>query len=477
MPALFDLCDRDEIERYSHPATLKHNAACRPCNSLSASQAFSLALIISLTFFSPVSGQTAAQVVTDPDMSATTLQMPLEVPVLTLTEVIRAVVHNNPALLASQRSQEGAAAAISSAAAYQNPRFEVATGSYGARLPSANGGPVSGWAVSQFIENPALRDARISGARFAERSSRHHVAVNTNELVAKVRLKAFEYLLRKEEAQAASEALALLEQIRNRVKVRVESGEAGRYELIKADAEIINARQKVQTAYLQIDQAILAINRMAAGALPTRWVLQGQLSDVQEVPALEEFKLMASQNNPELKALQAELDRHTALLSEVRAGRWPGVELRYNQVRDPEVNQGLLTVSIQIPLIDQRRGPVGQAAAELERSRTLLEGRRAELAQQQLLAWKAMEIARVRVTALSTGAVREAEAALRVAGAAYRYGERGILDVLDAQRLLRSVRADLLDARYQLQAATVDLDFLAGSYADAYSPAATAIEP
>ena len=62
------------------------------------------------------------------------------------------------------------------------------------------------------------------------------------------------------------------------------------------------------------------------------------------------------------------------------------------------------------------------------------------------------------------GSMAQAEAALRVAQAAYRFGERGILDVLDAQRVLRSVRADLLLARYQLQASLIELDALAGRY-------------
>jgi cobalt-zinc-cadmium efflux system outer membrane protein len=60
-----------------------------------------------------------------------------------------------------------------------------------------------------------------------------------------------------------------------------------------------------------------------------------------------------------------------------------------------------------------------------------------------------------------------AEAALRIAQAAYRFGERGILDVLDAERVLRSVRGDLLQARYELQASTIELDFLAGRYINA----------
>jgi cobalt-zinc-cadmium efflux system outer membrane protein len=73
-----------------------------------------------------------------------------------------------------------------------------------------------------------------------------------------------------------------------------------------------------------------------------------------------------------------------------------------------------------------------------------------------------LEMARLRVEALGTGAIRDAEAALRVAQAAYRFGERGILDVLDAQRVLRVVRADLLQARFQQQAAVIEIDLLTG---------------
>jgi outer membrane protein, heavy metal efflux system len=92
------------------------------------------------------------------------------------------------------------------------------------------------------------------------------------------------------------------------------------------------------------------------------------------------------------------------------------------------------------------------------------------MTQQILLAWRSLEMSRLRVDALSQGVVREAESALRVAEAAYRFGERGILDVLDAQRVLRSVRADLLQARYQMQVARITLVQLSGRYAADSNP-------
>ena len=99
------------------------------------------------------------------------------------------------------------------------------------------------------------------------------------------------------------------------------------------------------------------------------------------------------------------------------------------------------------------------------RSQTLVDGRTAELRQQLLQAWKALEIARNKVSSLSSGAVRVAETALQVAQAAYRFGERGILDVLDAQRILQTVRIDLLQARFELQKARIELELLSAQRA------------
>jgi cobalt-zinc-cadmium efflux system outer membrane protein len=47
-----------------------------------------------------------------------------------------------------------------------------------------------------------------------------------------------------------------------------------------------------------------------------------------------------------------------------------------------------------------------------------------------------------------------------VAEAAYRFGERGILDYLDAQRVLRSARSELIAAQYELQVAAIQIDKL-----------------
>ena len=64
------------------------------------------------------------------------------------------------------------------------------------------------------------------------------------------------------------------------------------------------------------------------------------------------------------------------------------------------------------------------------------------------------------VDSLQSGELRAAERAVEGARAAYRFGERGIVEVLDAQRVLQAVRGDLVDAQYARQSALVDLEEL-----------------
>ena len=343
-----------------------------------------------------------------------------------------------------------------------NPKLEWSRGDNKARMASATPGSVNSVGISVPIEMPSVRSARIEAAEAGQRASVHQIAASRNALVAQVKLKAYEVVLRQAQVQAAHDAVKLLEQAHERVRVRVASGEAARYEIIKADAELINARQQEQTARLMVEQSQLTLNRLAAGQLPVRFDLDLSLQDPVQLGAQQQ----GIESHPELLQLRSEVEKAEAQKQGAKAGRWPGIELRYAQTREPDIRNNTVGVSMQIPLFDQRRGPIDEAASEEQR--TAASGRAqggaaaADAAGQQ----GAGDGAGAHQGS-GRGIGQEAEAALRVAEAAYRYGERGILDVLDAQRVLRTVRADLLEARYQMQSARIELDFLAGRYADA----------
>ncbi|MEY4732259.1 MAG: hypothetical protein RLZZ464_325 [Pseudomonadota bacterium] len=396
--------------------------------------------------------------------AATAQSQAVAAPELSTEQLLPIILAHNPQLRAAQSARDAARSGIQTARTLPNPRIDWNQGRNTARIAGVTPGSLQSWSVSQAIENPSARQARIDAASATEQESRHLIGQTRNELVSQARLRIYQGLLHQAQALAAAEDVSLLEQVRERVRLRVESGEAARYEIIKADAEIITARERLQTASLMVEQSKIQLNQLAAGQLPVHWRLVGDLRDIQELVDLQQIHQLVRQHNPELSLLQADVAKAQAQLRGAESSRWPGVELRYSQSRDPEFRQGQWGIGMQVPLLDRRSGPIAQASAELARAQVRLEGRKAELEQQVLLTWKSLEMARLRIEALSQGSVREAEAALRVAQAAYRFGERGILDVLDAQRVLRSVRADLIQARYQLQEARVMLDQLVGQH-------------
>ena len=258
---------------------------------------------------------------------------------LSVENLVAFALKHNASLQTGLRSIDIARAAVITSSALPNPRIEFDSGRNSAAHTAAQAGTVTAVGISQLIENPALRSARVDSALYAENTSVELLGQIRNELIAQVKLRAYEYLLRREEALAASDALALLEQIRERVRLRVETGEAGRYELIKSDAEIVNARQKKETAQLQIAQAAISLNRLAGGQLPARWELDAQLADAHELPQLANLKETALRDNPELRVLSSELERNKSRINEAEASRWAGVDIKLAQINQPDVRQ------------------------------------------------------------------------------------------------------------------------------------------
>lgn len=117
-----------------------------------------------------------------------------------------------------------------------------------------------------------------------------------------------------------------------------------------------------------------------------------------------------------------------------------------------------------MPLFYQRRGEIDTAIHDSSRIRQTLEFRRYEIGQLFESAWQALQIAQRRVDSFEGGLIKEAENAVRVAEAAYKFGERGLIEFLDTQRILRGILADSLLARFDLQSAAAEIDRLRAHY-------------
>jgi cobalt-zinc-cadmium efflux system outer membrane protein len=111
-------------------------------------------------------------------------------------------------------------------------------------------------------------------------------------------------------------------------------------------------------------------------------------------------------------------------------------------------------------LWNRREGPIAEAAAQVRAVTAQAQNRELEFVSGIESAYARYNLATQQLAAFEQGLFVEATEAVRAAEVAYRLGERGILEVLDAQRVLRTVRLDFLNAQYDRQAALIDLDEL-----------------
>ncbi|WP_439535795.1 TolC family protein [Methyloversatilis sp.] len=378
----------------------------------------------------------------------------------TLEQLKALALEANPSLGAARADVEVSRADTITARAYPNPELEVMGGDRNSRGPNLAPGSLGTIGLSQRFDYPSQRDARLRVAEAGVVSAQSGVQSFEIDLLAQLKQNYYLVIRYQAELRAAREDLELARSIRNRVEVRVNTGEAPRYELIRADTELLTAQKNADAAVLRIVQAKARLRALVAGQLPEEFELQGDLERDFELPPLGQLRDDMLARNPEIFRLKAEIDRFTEQRELEKLRRMPDVSLKLARDRDPEYDANRIGVAVTIPIFDRRQGQIAQAGAQVERTRLQLDNRLFQLQQQLDAAYRQFELSRNQVSALETGIVREAEAALKVAEAAYRFGERGILDFLDAQRVFRAVRNELISARYDLSAAVVEIERL-----------------
>jgi cobalt-zinc-cadmium efflux system outer membrane protein len=386
--------------------------------------------------------------------------MPLYAAPLTLSQALALAEQHSPALKVASTQVDGAYAALDTAHAYPNPDIEFGSGNSHLLPPTSQRGHNSALAISQPLELPGLRNARQRAAEAGVSSGTALLDDARINLYTQVKIAFFEVLRRQDEAKLAEENHALLMQIRNRVKLRVEVGESPRYELVKSEAESLTAESAAKSAEIRIVQAKHKLRALLGAPLDEQFEIIHATQVSAALPTLGKLREELLENQPLLKIAIAETERAEAKLEQERSLRTPQPTLKWSAERHPDVNLWRVSVVMPLPLWNQRAGPVGEAHANHQRASAERERIRFSLLGELDQAYGRYQIASRQLNVFETGLMRDAEAALKVAEAAYRYGERGILDYLDAQRVFRSTRMDYVNARYELQFALIDIERL-----------------
>lgn len=369
------------------------------------------------------------------------------------------MMKNSPSLRAAASEVDAARFAVTTARAFPNPQIESLKGTRASRLGAVDPNrQVKSISVTQDLDMPWHRFPRVDAAEAGFTAAEANQRAFLNDMRAKLRVRYYDLLRRQSESIASREDRTLMEGIRSRIALMVETGESARFELVKADAEMLNSQKLAQSAELRVHQSRVALRALVGPELPENFEVIDLDRSLPALPPLKQLQAEILTTNPEIARTRAERLQLEKKLNEEKALRLPKLALRAEQDQDPDYTNKRVGLALEVPLWNWRSGPVGEAAARLAQTSDQLVFQEFSLLQALDAAYQQLSIAQAQVVALESGIVRQTANALRISEIAYKAGEKGFLEVLDAQRAYRAARNELITARFELSSAWTEIE-------------------
>ncbi|QWD90252.1 TolC family protein [Polynucleobacter sp. MWH-Braz-FAM2G] len=381
----------------------------------------------------------------------------------TINDLITIALESSPQVLAARDQSKAIKGQLSAARAIPNPEFEIGTGQQRSVTGPLTVGNVSSWAVTQPLDMPYTRFPRVNAAEANFRSAEATRIAFEVETISKVQQRFYELMRREAEAKAFEEDLNLTKQIRDRMQVRYDVGETARFDLIRSQTEFLNAQIAAESGKLRVEQARSQLRQTVGHTLPPHFSVVPEQPKTETLPPLNILLTELQSQSPELQKAKADVEASESKLSFEKNARLPRLAFKASQYNDPNFTDRLYGLQISIPIWDFRGGQIAEAEANASKAKNQLNAQSQSLEQQLETAYKLYQIATYQVKVLDQEVVQLAATAQRIAEVSYRYGERGMLEYLDAQRTFRAARNDLIKARFDLASVVTEIQRLRAS--------------
>jgi outer membrane protein, heavy metal efflux system len=283
------------------------------------------------------------------------------------------------------------------------------------------------------------------------------------ELRAEARSLVARLLAEQERLDASAVTIREVERIIGLLRIREREGEGSRFDRLRAEQELADARQlslEAAASAAEVRAAIAAV--VSDGTRLTR--VAGMLYVDRDIPSVDALNARALSTRGELRALSAAAERFRLEADAARRAKLPAptivAGLKRADGASGRESGGLLGVNVRVPLFDSGRPESARWLAERDRT----EAERA-LTMQRI---RAQVAATSEVLALRQQAIRAADEAspaadlTRIAEISYTEGEAGILELLDAHRTAARARMRAIDMRLAARLTQIALERIVG---------------
>lgn len=392
--------------------------------------------------------------------------------IYTLNSILDLALTRNPVVTSAEGLIDRQRGQQTAAGAYPNP---TATGNIGyGEIRDAGRADIQGSLdrqslteynlnIGQPLEWPAMRAARQQVADAGLATANAGMAETRLNLTTQVKVAFYDLLLAQQDAALARQNLEIVESVARIVKARVKSGEGPQFELIKAEVEVLKAKQQLARADNAVRVNRVVVNTLTGGALESSYLVQGEFAGSFTDMHVEGLMARMAIQHPTIQRLLKSVEQSDWKVEFERQSRVPSVTVNGSYWREigREAVQGGL--SVPLPLWYRKQGEIASSLGEKRREEAELLRTRNELARAIHQHYQDARTTADLIAVFDKGLLKQAQEALRLAQFSFQQGASSLLDVFDAQRVQRQIQMDYAQARYELSVSLARLERAVGS--------------
>lgn len=269
-----------------------------------------------------------------------------------------------------------------------------------------------------------------------------------------------------ERVQLAEDVVDISRRLRDAAQARFEAGAAPRLEVLQADLGVTRAETDLELARSIRVGFQAGLNSVLNFPPQQTTTVSGSLADSVQPMTFEAALAQALTSNVDLVTLDRQIAVEQRRIDLLKAERTPtpvfSVRGLFNN--PPEFNAGIgAGVNVDVPVFARNQGPIAESVATAAQLRAKREDTRRDVENSLYAIVTRLDARRRQVEAYAQRLVPTASNLETLAEESYRAGRTSVLGVLDAQRSLRDLRRDALQAALDLQLSLAELEEILGT--------------
>lgn len=383
---------------------------------------------------------------------------------LTMASAMGLALRKNPSLSGFSAEVRARDAAALQAGLLPNPELGVEMENFGGKdaLEGVDGAETT-IAFSQLVELGGKRGNRRMVATLDTTLAEWDYRSKKLDVLAKTAKAFVEVLIAQEQVSLNAELLKIAEQTTTAVSEKVDAGKVSPVEKSRAQIELAAARTEANKAVRELAAARQRLAGFWGSERANFGRATGQLSDISALPDEESLKAFLD-NNPDLTRGAVEIERSEAALRLARSQAVPDLTLRagIRNFQETDDNAFVAGVSLPLPLFNRNQGGVSEARARVDKAQSEQRAAKVGLATSLSDSWQNLAAAYMEAVGLRDAILPGAQATYASTELGYREGKFDLLQMLDAQRTLFTVKRQYLESLGAYHLASTDLERLIG---------------